>query len=311
MVFYSSSPRWPALVGSIEWFRGLNKMKFPDLYKSLFAILRIENISAKVVGTGFVINTNPFYILTCNHVVGEGNDSNKGTVQYAITKRTDSFEEFDLRRGEISFFKAKQIFYKPELDLAILKVDLASDPDMAAKLNIKNPKSLKLSFNQAHREPGSGVEWLSTAASGDLTLTPRFFKGQLITKYVTDHKYEFINSQKITTEQVMTGIDMMEIDKLFIPGSSGSPILNSSSGRVIGYVHGFRSWPIVTNNELKQKVEIIENSNSKNVELKYNIPLVTSLSLGIDIRAAETYLKDEKFIKKQNILRKKLSVFYS
>jgi hypothetical protein len=140
------------------------------------------------------------------------------------------------------------------------------------------------------------VEWLSTAASGDLTLTPRFFKGNLITNYIADYSYKYKNNQGVEVQQSIRGVSLIEVDKLFIPGSSGSPILNVESNKVIGYVHGFKSWPIPTNTEIKQKVEITENTNSKNVDLKYNLPLTASLSLGIDIRTMENYLKTENLI---------------
>jgi len=98
-------------------------MTFKDLYKSVFAILRVESNQAKVVGTGFVINTSPLYILTCNHVVAEGNEANNGSVRYSITKRSDSIDDFDIRKVEISYLAAEKILYRPEFDLAILRID--------------------------------------------------------------------------------------------------------------------------------------------------------------------------------------------
>jgi len=271
-------------------------MKFKDLYKSVFAILRVEGTQAKVVGTGFVINTNPLYILTCNHVVGEGNETNNGVVRYSITKRSDLFDNFDIRQVEISFLAAKKITRKPEFDLAILEVDPSTNKDISNKLDIQNTKKLKLSFNKAERKFGSAVEWLSTAASGDLTLTPRFFNGSLITSYTADHNYKYKNNLGVEVQQRMSGVSLIEVDKLFIPGSSGSPILDIKSNKVIGYVHGFKSWPIFTNTEIEQRVEIIENANPRNVGLKYALPLVASLSLGIDLRTIESYLETEDFI---------------
>lgn len=272
-------------------------MKFKNLYKGVFAILRIENNQAKVVGTGFVINTKPLYILTCNHVVSEGSEQNNGNIRYAITKRSDSFDEFDIRQGQISWLSAKNISYKPENDVAILEIDPLSNPDVSEKLALNKVDALKLSFNRSHRSLGSEVEWLSTAASGDLTLTPRFFKGNLITRYTTDHQYKYKNSQGAEVGLVMNGVNLIEVDKLFIPGLSGSPILSVASNKVIGYVHGFRSWPIMTSTEFKHRVEMIDGANSKNIDLKYKLPLVGSLSLAIDIRTMENYLKEGGFIR--------------
>jgi len=167
---------------------------------------------------------------------------------------------------------------------------------VSTKLDIANTRALELSFDKAEREFGSEVEWLSTAAVGDFTLTPRFFKGNLITNYIADQNYSFRNSQGVDAQQAMTGVSMIEVDQLFIPGSSGSPILDVESNKVIGYVHGFKSWPVPTNTEVKQGVEITENAKARNVDLKYNLPLMTSLSLGIDVRTIEEYLRTSSLI---------------
>ena len=62
-------------------------MKWSDLYETVFSILRSEGQNMKIVGTGFIINKNPVYILTCNHVVSEGTENNNGNIKYAITKK--------------------------------------------------------------------------------------------------------------------------------------------------------------------------------------------------------------------------------
>jgi len=271
-------------------------MEFRELYRSVFAILRIEGQNARVAGTGFVINTNPIYILTCHHVVSDGTEQNNGTVRYSITKRTDNFDEFDLRQAQISFYRARRIVFNPEADLAILEIDSAENQQVFDQLNIGNSPELDLSFDAADRTPGADIEWLSTGAVGDSSLTPRFFKGNLITRYRINQNYTFRNNQGVNITQLMDGIHLLEVDKLFIPGSSGSPILDVESERVIGYVHGFRSWPIMTNSLISHLVELTENTNTRNANLRYNIPLATSLSLGIDLRSVETYLRENHFI---------------
>ena len=94
----------------------------------------------------------------------------------------------------------------------------------------------------------------------------------------------------------MAGARMLEVDKLFIPGASGSPILNAQTMEVIGYVHGYRTFALSSNVEVVEDVEIGEQSELK--KLKYRLPLVTSLSLGIDLRTAERFLVDEGYVAK-------------
>jgi hypothetical protein len=180
--------------------------------------------------------------------------------------------------------------------LALLEIDPNENADVAGRLNIPNATPLELSFSEQEREIGSDVEWLSTAALADITLTPRFFKGSIVSKYVANHQYSFVNQQSQTVNETMAGIRLLEVDKLFVPGSSGSPILNAATNRVIGYVHGFRSWPIITNTEMKQVVEITENALGRSVELREKVPLVASLSLGIDVRAVENHLRKGNFL---------------
>lgn len=277
-------------------------MKWSILYKSLFTILRIDtkktSKNMKVAGTGFVINTNPIYILTCNHVVSEANENNSGSIIYSIAKRSDKIEEFDLRKAQLSYLKAKRIFHHPEYDLAILEIDPLQNKEVAQLLGIpKNIRSLKIDFLKKTREIGLSVEWISTGTLSDLTLTPRLFKGSLVTKYITDHGYDFIDIQGNKQIQIMKEINILEIDQLFLPGCSGSPIVSSKSGRLIGYVHGFKSWPISTNSKIKYQARISDESSSRDLNIDSNAILVASLSLGIDIKNIKDLLIENNFIK--------------
>lgn len=249
----------------------MNQIKY---YESVFAILRIDTSlqenNAKVVGTGFVINTNPVQILTCNHVVGEGNRENNGKIVYSIIKRSDKTDNFDLRNVEISMLKAKKIVYKPEYDLAVLEIDPSQNAEIAEKMGIPGKvRALEIDFNET--PIGTPVEWLSAGTLGDLTITPRFFKGNMVTKYIKDNHYKFMNSGGVEETATMQGINLFEVDQLFFPGASGSPIISSQSGRVIGWVHGFNSWQLPPN-------------------------LTASLSIGISVSNIKDFLINNKFI---------------
>lgn len=225
----------------------MNQVKY---YDSVFAILRIDTSlqkdNARVVGTGFIINTSPIQIVTCNHVVGEGNEANNGKIIYSIMKRSDNTPDFDLRNVQISILKAKHITFKPEWDLAILQIDPLENKEVAERMGIpRNIKALEINFNQPII--GERVEWLSAGTLGDLTITPRLFKGNIVTQYLKDNKYKFMNQQGIEETAVMHGVNLFEVDQLFFPGCSGSPIISSENGEVIGWVHGFNSWQLPPN----------------------------------------------------------------
>lgn len=276
-------------------------MKWSTLYKSLFAILRIDTTitrnNAKVVGTGFIINKNPLYIVTCNHVVSEANQNNNGRIIYSIIKRSDQVKEFDLRQGQISYLKAEEIFHKPEYDIAVLKINPSLDITTAKRLGIPNEiKSLKFDFRERTRDVGLPVEWISAGVLGDLTLTPRFFKGNIVTKYITNHGYKFNDSDGNERSQIMNEVKILEIDQLFLPGCSGSPVISLRKKRVIAYVHGFNSWPILTNTQFKYGAEISDTSGSRNVSIKSKVPLTASLSLAVDVRNIKDFLDENNFI---------------
>lgn len=271
-------------------------MNFNQLYKSVFAILRFEGQNGTVSGTGFVISVNPIKILTCHHVVSDATEHNDGNVKYSITKNSNNGGDFDLRNGGIHFLRVSRITNVPNLDLAILEVDFDENRDIFFELGLGDAPPLELSFNKADRMPGSAVEWLSTAAAGDITLTPRFFKGNLIASYIADNSYSFAAPNGQPTMQLMSGVHLLEVDMLFIPGSSGSPIIDVASNRVIGYVHGFKSWPIPTNTEVQHPFTLTDEQGLRTVNLKYNKPLMASLSLGIDLRAIEGYLNENNVI---------------
>jgi V8-like Glu-specific endopeptidase len=102
----------------------------------------------------------------------------------------------------------------------------------------------------------------------------------------------------LNLDESRRAIGSLEVDKLFIPGASGSPILNAQTMEVIGYVHGYRTFALSSNVEVVEDVEIGEQSELKKQKLKYRLPLVTSLSLGIDLRTAERFCVDEGYVAK-------------
>jgi len=277
---------------------GSQPQSLQDLFESEFAVLRIQGNQAKVAGVGFVIQQSPIRILTCYHVVSEGTEPNEGSVTYAIARRTEATNEIDVRKAIVSWLKIKRILFKPEYDMAVLEIDPQTNEGVAEKLLLKESKPLTLSFDSSQRSIGSPVTWLTTAAQGDLTLTPRLFTGSVVANYLADERYSYQSNSGKIAQQVIPGARMLEVDKLFIPGASGSPILNSHIMQVIGYVHGYRTFALNSNIEVIEDVEIREESAFRKEKLKYKPPLMTSVSLGIDLRTAEGYLAKEGYTAK-------------
>ena len=159
-------------------------MQFHEFYKSVYAIMRIENGNGRLVGTASVISAKPVQLLTCHHVVSEANATNSAPVHYSITKRSDQGIDFDLRNASAAWLHVSAIALKPDADLAILTVDPTSDANVAKWLGLDQPTPLPVSFDPDHRQIGDDVEWLTPAVSID-ALTPRYFRGHIITHYIS------------------------------------------------------------------------------------------------------------------------------
>lgn len=277
---------------------GSSTQSLQDLFASEFAIVRIEGNHAHVAGVGFVIQQAPMRLFTCNHVVSQGTEANDGPVVYAIARRTEATNEIDVRKVTWSWLRIKHMTFKPEYDLAILDVDPEVDQPIAEKLDLNKSKPLALNFDSSQRSIGTAVTWLTTAAQSDLTLTPRLFSGSVVANYIADESYSYQSSTGNSVKQVIKGARMLEVDKLFIPGASGSPILNAQTRQVIGYVHGYRAFAFNSNLDVTEDVEMGLDAVYTKEKLKYRPPLVTSISLGIDLRTAEAYLGQEGYVGK-------------
>ncbi len=276
----------------------LQSHSLQDVFESEFAILRIQGNQAKAVGVGFVIHQDPMRILTCYHVVSEATELNEGPITYAIARRTELANEIDTRKVTWSWLKIKSLLFKPEYDMAILEIDPRANGPVAEKMHLAQSRPLNLSLDGSDRSMGSQVTWLTTAAQGDLKLTPRLFVGNIVAGYITDEKYSYQTNAGTKVEQVMAGARMLEVDKLFIPGASGSPIMNANTKRVVGYVHGYRTFALSSNVEVTEDVELGEQSALKKEKLKYRLPLVSSVSLAIDLRTAGPFLVEEGYVAK-------------
>lgn len=84
-------------------------MQFHEFYKSVYAIMRIENGNGRLVGTASVISAKPVQLLTCHHVVSEANATNSAPVHYSITKRSDQGIDFDLRNASAAWLHVSAI----------------------------------------------------------------------------------------------------------------------------------------------------------------------------------------------------------
>lgn len=260
-----------------------------SLYDSEFTILRKEGDQVRPVGMGFVIRLSPLTIVTCYHVVAEGVESNSGNIVYFIARRPeDGFEPDVSTKKNLVGLHAKRLVFKPEYDLAILEVDPTEDPETSSKLHVAESRSLTLNFESSQRVLGTEVMWLTTAAGPGVAYAPRLLIGNIAASYTTNQSYNVKIPTGSLKTIVMPNVHMYEIDKVFMPGASGSPIVNTATEEVVGYVHGVHAVEIPSDTELRLALGLLRSP----------IPMITPVSLGVDVRSSEKYLKESGYVPK-------------
>lgn len=274
------------------------------LAQSTVAIMRLEGNQGRLVGTGFLVSKT--HILTCNHVV-QPFDPQNATVRYGIVKRRLApGEVLDLRQAQITWILADTVVARPELDLAILTVDVSRTEhrESATAIGLLPPIPLKLSF----RDPkiGDTVGWLGMAVLGDLVATPRFFQGTVVTNYVNDARYPVLGPNNTQQIQLAPGLQLVEINQLFVPGCSGGPVFSFSEERVIAYVHGFGSWPVgLTQNTIDVSgAQLITPGQTVQATIRSKAPVVAALSIAVDVRSIKAFLEEQGIIGSQGVWQK-------
>jgi S1-C subfamily serine protease len=281
------------------------------LAKSTVAILRLVGDQGRLVGTGFVISEIP-HILTCSHVVQPYDASNRN-VRYAVVRRRFAPGEIlDLRRAELSYIAAEEVIVNPDVDAAILRLNLADakNREIARAIGLVPPVPLRLSFGE--RRFGSAVAWLGMAVLNDLMATPRFFEGVIVSSYINDSRYTFASPNGALQVHLAPGLRLIEINQLFIPGCSGGPLLDLSSGKVIGYVHGYRAWSIgTTPEEIRiSNVRLESPQSTITGALTLGAPVVTALSRAIDVTSVRAFLESQGISDKKTSLLASLRAFF-
>src|SRR6185437_14868535 len=77
-----------------------------------------------------------------------------------------------------------------------------------------------------------------TEGSG-VVYAPRVFFGNISASYTTNHSYNVRTPAGVWKAVAMPSIRMYEVDKVFVPGASGSPIVNAALARSWGMFTGF------------------------------------------------------------------------
>src|SRR4029077_4176513 len=120
----------------------------------------------------------------------------------------------------------------PDADLALLSVDGG-----------QSRSYLPLEYNDIPVGAEIGVAGYPApnvpAINGNIVLDGLIYR---VAKSVLTATYR--SDLNVNTGQTLKNIPVIEVNFLFVPGNSGGPIFSASNGRVIGFVHGFRSQKV-------------------------------------------------------------------
>jgi hypothetical protein len=180
------------------------------------------------LGSGFFVSSQVF--VTCWHVVDGPAAAHQPGDLYRLVNNLDG------QNGiihEINGGVGTDIHLYPDQDFAILlsksKLDQAYLPVSYTDIPVGEEIGVA----------GYPLAQLSTDAGGNITLggiVYRVAKGTVNAVYKTD-----LNSND---GHPLTGVTVLEVKVLFVPGNSGGPIFEAETGRAIAYVKGFRTHKI-------------------------------------------------------------------
>lgn len=191
---------------------------------------------ARALGTGFFVARDVF--LTCDHVMNDPADPHQpGDSYHLVSNLTgDSGKVYAINAPQLN----TDLHLFPNLDLALLKVpNTPQDQPFAA-----------LEYGEVFEGEDIGVVGYPipelNVVNGNLAYDGVIFRagrGHITARYVVNLSAAILN------------VPILEVNFLFVPGNSGGPVFSAETGRVLGYVRGFRSVKI---RERVERVQMIQ-----------------------------------------------------
>jgi S1-C subfamily serine protease len=176
---------------------------------------------AAALGTGFFASRDVF--LTCDHVMNNPADPHlPGDSYWLVGNLTGtSGHVYTIDNPQIG----QDIHLFPNLDLAVLRVP--STPNTQPYVAVD--------YGAVHEGQEIGVVGYPipelTVISGNIAFNAviyRAARGHVTARYVTN-------------DGPLQQVPYIEVNFLFVPGNSGGPVFSPETGRVLGFVRGFRA----------------------------------------------------------------------
>jgi V8-like Glu-specific endopeptidase len=232
-----------------------------DMRHVVFAVMRQRKMpggmGARPLGTGFFIAKNVF--MTCDHVINPPSDPHQNGDTYLLVANLTgkSGKIYTIANPQVG----QEITLFPNLDLAILKVASAAT----------DQPFVSLDYGDLYEGEDIGVVGYPLAEL-------RSVNGNIVFDAVLYRAARgCITGLYIANDGQLSNVPFIEVNFLFVPGNSGGPVFSAKTGRVMGFVRGFRSVKIresiATATMIEQLPLGIGNQYIENLNAVYSVAI--------------------------------------
>ena len=210
---------------------------------------------ARALGTGFFVSRDVF--ITCDHVINDPGDPHRGGDSYLLVSNLtgSSGKAYILENPEVG----KEINLFPNLDLAVLRVSSAP----------QDQPYVALEYGDIFEGEDIGVVGYPLAELR--TVNGNIVFDAVIYRAARGH----VTGRYVTNDGPLTNVPYVEVNFLFVPGNSGGPVFAAETGRVLGFVRGFRAIKIkesVANVTMIQQLPLgMSNQYVENLNAIYSV----------------------------------------
>jgi hypothetical protein len=222
------------------------------------------------LGSGFFVSPRVF--VTCAHVLMHPANPHQDGDRYDLVQNLST----GIRFWQVSnAVVGTNVHVFPDSDLAVLIVDGNQDRVYLPLEYGDLPVGMEIGI------AGYPIPIL-TSVGGILHYDGLIFR---VAKNVLTATYQ--TNISVQGGPTLTNIPLLEVNFLFVPGNSGGPIFAADTGRVLGFVHGFRMHKIV---ERIETVTLIQNL-PPGVSNKYVDSQSALYSIGVRLSHVRAHLE--------------------
>ncbi len=181
-------------------------------------------MGAKALGTGFFVARDIF--ITCDHVMNNPGDPHQTGDSYVLVANLTgaSGKMYSLPNPQIG----QEISLFPNLDLAVLRVPNTPQDQPYAPLE----------YGDVYEGESIGVVGyplpVLQVVDGNIAFNAVIYRaasGSVTARYTAN-------------DGPLQNVPTIEVNFLFVPGNSGGPVFATNTGRVLGFVRGYRAVKI-------------------------------------------------------------------